>query len=348
MKKIALIGCGHVVFGKHREAYENLKDRIRPWVICDPSSSASRPMREWAEIPDERYVTRLEDLDHFQDEIDAAVVATPVNVHSTAVNYAMGLGWDVLCEKPLAKDLLEVDRMLKEAERLGRRLGVIHNIRYAGIVHDTCDYIQKGHIGEVKLVQGHAQSQPWTGKEWRSDASQGGAGHFFDCLYHEIYCARAVIQSPIRRVYGVCATLGAASISVEDVMLCIMEFGNGSLASFQDVKAFPETAPKLFASYGSKGAVIREIPSQDDRYVHHGEQRHPLPKHPESTTHGTTGVFKRFLNSMDTDTTLPYEIDAAGDGRENIRVVFAAYESARSGKPIDMRTWNMRKREEKF
>ncbi len=342
MKKAALIGAGGVVFGKHREAYSALKDQIEIHIICDPSSDASAPMREWAGIPAERYVQSLNDLAVFKDEIDFAVVATPVKYHKSAVEAALTLGWDVLCEKPLAMSIAEVDAMLDCAEANNCRLGVMHNIRFSGEVHDTVAYIQAGNIGKVKLVKGHSFSKPWSGKEWRSDASQGGAGHFFDCLYHEIYCARAVIDSPITRVAATNAVLGNMPLSVEDVMLCHMEFDNGALASFEDVKAFPEVAPAMFATFGSEGAVVRMIPSPDNLHVLRGRERLPLPVDPASTEHGTLGVMQRFIDAIGAGQPLPYEIDAGGDGRENLRVVWAAYESAKTGHGIDMKNWNIR------
>lgn len=343
MKKVALIGAGGVVFGKHTEAYAALSERMQPWVVCDPSIEGSLKMREWAKIPDARYVQDLSGLDAFRDEVDLAVVATPVKYHQAAVEYALGLGWDVLCEKPLAMSIEEVDSMIDCAEAGQRRLGVIHNIYFMSEVRDTNAFIRNGHIGEVKFVQGHSHSQPWSGKEWRSDASMGGKGHFFDCLYHEIYCARSCIGSPISRVHAVEARLGQVPISVEDMLLCTMEFENGALASFQDVKAFPELAPAVFAAYGTEGAVIRTIPSADRLYVYRGKERSELPVDPESSEEGTLGVFSRFIDAMESGGPLPYEIDAAGDGRENLRVIYAAYESAATGNPVDMRTWRIRR-----
>ncbi len=56
MKKAAIIGAGGVGFGKHREASSALKNQIEILIVCDPSSEASAPMREWAGIPAVRMI----------------------------------------------------------------------------------------------------------------------------------------------------------------------------------------------------------------------------------------------------------------------------------------------------
>src|SRR5436305_10024351 len=61
---------------------------------------------------------------------DAVVVATPHHAHLPVARAALAAGADVLIEKPLAPTLDGVPDFLSEAERLGRRVRVVCNMRF--------------------------------------------------------------------------------------------------------------------------------------------------------------------------------------------------------------------------
>lgn len=334
--RVALIGVGGVVMSKHLEAYEKLKGYILPSVICDPSEDNRNMAAQRFGISNERCVASLDELAQFKDEIDFVVIATPVNVHLACVQRAAELGWNVLCEKPLAMNLAEVDLMIRATTDANILFGVIHNLYFMNITGDCLASIRSGQLGEIRLVRCESHSDAWKPGEWRAKKELAGFGHFFDCLYHELYLTHAAIGSPITRVYAQTANLVCNDITVEDTVLCLLEFANGAMASLQDCKAFHGRGVSVFETHGTKGSIVRNIPvSQDRRWLFTDSGAEIVPP-VETSSGGNVGVFKLFAEALLTKKPLPREIDAAVDGRENLRILLAAYESGETHTPVSL------------
>jgi len=102
--------------------------------------------------------------------------------------------------------------------------------------------IGAGGVVKVKHVDAYAALAkrlcPWVICDPSDANRQWAATHFFDCLYHELYLTRAAIGAPVTRVYAQVANLTCHDITVEDTVLCLLEFANGAMAVLQDCKAF--------------------------------------------------------------------------------------------------------------
>jgi predicted dehydrogenase len=82
-------------------------------------------------------------------DIDAVVVATPVQSHFKLVQGALRSGKDVLCEKPLAMDSREAQALARLARRNRRLLMVGHVFLYnPGTLH-LKDTIDRGELGRI-------------------------------------------------------------------------------------------------------------------------------------------------------------------------------------------------------
>jgi len=332
--KGALIGAGGVVMCKHLEAYDALGERVWPWVICDPSEANRRRAAQRLGVPPERCVATLAELAPFRDDIDCAVVAAPVAAHLQCVEAAARLGWDVLCEKPLAMNLAEADAMIRATRDAGVAFGVVHNLYYMAITGDCLAAIREGHLGDVRLVRCESHSDAWKPGEWRANKDIAGFGHFFDCLYHELYLARAAVGAPVVRVYAQVTNLVCHDITVEDTVLCLLEFANGAMASLQDCKAFKGRGVSVFETHGTKGSIVRNLPVPTDRRWLVSDDGVQVVSPAGTSSGGDVGVFRAFFDAVAQGTALPSEIDAAADGRENLRVLMAVYESGATHAPV--------------
>ena len=63
-------------------------------------------------------------------EIDAVSICTANNAHAEMTVAALRAGKHVLCEKPMAMSMEECESMVKEAERVGKKLMIGHNQRF--------------------------------------------------------------------------------------------------------------------------------------------------------------------------------------------------------------------------
>ncbi len=63
-------------------------------------------------------------------DTDIIVVCTPPNLHAPICIAAMENGKHVLCEKPLAPDIIQANQMVQVAERQKVRLQCVFNLRF--------------------------------------------------------------------------------------------------------------------------------------------------------------------------------------------------------------------------
>jgi predicted dehydrogenase len=112
-------------------------------------------------------------------DVAAVTIATPPHTHAVLTLKALAAGKHVLCEKPLARDAVEADTMLRAA----REAGLVHLVgaefRWATGQRLAARVIADGAIGEPRLATFLLHIPLLAGSDaevpsWWSDASQGG------------------------------------------------------------------------------------------------------------------------------------------------------------------------------
>jgi predicted dehydrogenase len=86
------------------------------------------------------------------DEIDAAVVATPVSTHFPIAKALMEAGKHVLVEKPMAGSVAEATALVELAESRGLTLMTGHTFVYTAAVNKMKDLISSGELGHIYYV----------------------------------------------------------------------------------------------------------------------------------------------------------------------------------------------------
>jgi predicted dehydrogenase len=119
------------------------------------------------------------------DGIEAVAIVTPNNVHFPAAKAFLDAGIHVICDKPLTATLAEAKKLAALVGKTGRVFVLTHNYTAYPMVRQARDMIQKGQLGDIRIVQAE-YPQDWltedlaaTGQKqasWRSDPKQSGAG----------------------------------------------------------------------------------------------------------------------------------------------------------------------------
>lgn len=68
--------------------------------------------------------------DEVPDSFDSVIVASPTAMHAEHCLQFMSYNVPILCEKPLSKDIGEVERVCEEAARRGVQLDMVNQYRY--------------------------------------------------------------------------------------------------------------------------------------------------------------------------------------------------------------------------
>lgn len=107
------------------------------------------------------------------DGIDAVVIATPPDTHLAIAEAFLSAGIDVICEKPLTKDLAEADRLTKTVADSGRLLVLTHCYTGYPMVREARAIVRSGRLGPIRLVEAQfAGGDPGVAREPEDPATR--------------------------------------------------------------------------------------------------------------------------------------------------------------------------------
>jgi predicted dehydrogenase len=144
--KVGIIGTGGIS-GVHNSGYVK-SGLAEVYAICDIQPDVLAAKGEAYNVPEERRFLDHRDLLKL-DEIDAVSVCTPNKSHCEITVNAFKAGKHVLCEKPMAMNPREAQKMNDAADKAGKKLqiGLMHRFRPdAGYIHDLA---ADGVLGDV-------------------------------------------------------------------------------------------------------------------------------------------------------------------------------------------------------
>ena len=122
-RQIAVMGLGEAGLGIHLPALAGLRD-VTVIGVCDPDPGRREAARQRWRVP---ALETAEELLSLGPEL--VVVATPPALHAAHVHACLQAGAHVVCEKPLAGSLAEVDGIAEAARRAGRVVVPNHEFR---------------------------------------------------------------------------------------------------------------------------------------------------------------------------------------------------------------------------
>ena len=158
--RAALIGCGGMS-KSHLPALIEVPE-IDVVAICDIDEERLNAIGDLFNV-ENRYIDYHAML--AAEKPDIVAIATQGPQHCAATVAAAEHGAHVLCEKPMALDLAEADRMIDACERAGVKLAINHQATVRPSLKRMRDMIENGDIGDVILVRGNNKSGRKAGNE---------------------------------------------------------------------------------------------------------------------------------------------------------------------------------------
>ena len=126
--KIGIIGCGGIANGKHMPALKRIKE-VEMVAFCDIIPERAEKAANKFGTPDAKVYTDYKEL--LKDKsIDVVHVLTPNREHSFITVDALESGKHVMCEKPMAINSAEAQKMLDAARRTGKKLTIGYQNRF--------------------------------------------------------------------------------------------------------------------------------------------------------------------------------------------------------------------------
>jgi predicted dehydrogenase len=246
-----LIGCGDIA---RKRVAPALRDSEQCELVAVSRARHDLAASFAAEFGAKRWYAEWRDLLR-DDEIEAVYIATPVHLHATQAIAAAEAGKHVLCEKPMAMDVSECDRMIETAQTRGVKLGVAYYRRFYPVVERIKEIIKSGEIGVPALAQIEAfewfDPAPGDSRSWLLQKQVAGGGPMFDFGCHRIEVLLNIF-GPTNEVKALLANT-VFDREVEDTAAALFRFAGGACAVLSVTHAAAEAKDTLniFGSLGS-------------------------------------------------------------------------------------------------
>ena len=198
MLKVGIIGAGHIS-KQHIEAYKK-NPECELAAIADLNGDLARQTAETYHIP--AYYTDYHKL--LEDpQIDAVSIVTPTFTHCDIVIDALKAGKKCLCEKPPARTLAEVERVVKTAEETGAFLMWAFVARFHPETKMLKEYIDAGNLGKIYHAEALRLMRYALISGWFLNKEKSGGGALIDNAIHEIDVAMYLMGYPkVKNVLG--------------------------------------------------------------------------------------------------------------------------------------------------
>jgi predicted dehydrogenase len=254
MKKINIGLVGYGFMGRaHSNAYLSVsqffdltRQPVLKAVVGRDAEKVKRFAHKWG------YESSYTDWRRLVEDpaIDVIDIAAPNDMHAEIAIAAAQAGKTILCEKPLARNLEEAQRMLDAVKNAGVRTMVWYNYRRIPAVTLAKQVVASGKLGRIfhyraKFLQDWTISAdvPQGGAAlWRLDSAVAGSGVTGDLLAHcidtaiwlngEMDSVSAATETFIKeRKHNL--TGKTEAVGIDDASAFLTRFTNGSLGVFE-------------------------------------------------------------------------------------------------------------------
>ena len=148
--RVGIIGCGGIG-GNYATAFQQLHDRTTVVAACDILEEKVNAFVEQFEIPsaytDMHQMLRKEGLDivgvttHNREHVEPTIAAAQAGAKA------------VLCEKPMALNMGDADRVIEACERSGTKLAIDHTMRFEPNWQRVKQMVDEGVIGKLLHIE---------------------------------------------------------------------------------------------------------------------------------------------------------------------------------------------------
>jgi predicted dehydrogenase len=294
--RCAVIGMGRSGKDIHaRFISEELSDRFELVAVVDPLPKRRENAKTVFGCDTYADYSQLFD----RNDIDLVIIATPTNLHCKISVSLMESGFDVICDKPAANTVSEIDKMIETKNRTGKRLMIFQNWALGLGTLKIEEIVKSGVLGRIVQTTIHMNDfrRRW---DWQTVLKFGG-GNIFNKGSHAIDFAMHLldIKKVPEKVYAVMDIVNAAG-DADDYTKIVFETENCKTVDIElsNAEAFSDQSIRVQGENGSLLCIERDQVKW--RYLLSGEnQKHELDTTPIVNDEGEPAYCKETIKWHD-------------------------------------------------
>lgn len=328
MIAVGLVGLGEI--GQHHLAAIRDSEHANLAAVCDADLALARrdaPAGAAAFAGAEEMLAA--------GGLDAVSVCLPHHLHLPVGLAVLRAGCDLLVEKPMAISTDACDELIAAAAEAGRRIAVSHNQLFYEPHRRLIELLDSGELGAPRTLRARLGVGGKYGA-WRADPVAAGGGLLIDAGAHRVYLLRR-LGGPVSAVSAVMDAPGE-----EDRLSVTLRFASGALGTIDAAYHGPEGVfddrVEVFAARG-----LAEVAGCEAYFEGFATDGPRLRVWRDGGWHGhrAEGSWQQSvrdsvhaaLRALDGDGAPPVD---GGAGRDCVALIEAAYESARSGRVVEL------------
>lgn len=355
---VAFVGCGGMA-AHYLGVYRDL-DWVRVVTCIDTDLESAKRA---AEIAGCDATATAEYSAALADNVDAVIVSTPNWLHRPQAIAAIEAGKHVLLQKPVAASLVDAEAIGAAAGRSTRTVGLYMSYFDQPLVHDLRDMVVQGWLGD--MVHGYARLMHGGGMMWSTESLKGnhtwrgslletGGGCFIQLAVHYVHIFEWISGAKVMRATGITRNLHCPGLEGEDLAVAILEMDSGALITLDTAWC---AAGEELAVHGTRGTFHY----RDSKRLSLSSNTGPFEGRAARYSGGLTPAFggprgeeqrmevrppafddianplnqhRAFLEAVREGRPAPVSI---ASGVHDMRVVMAAYESASTGRAVEVK-----------
>ncbi|MBN1293333.1 MAG: Gfo/Idh/MocA family oxidoreductase [Candidatus Latescibacteria bacterium] len=240
LKRFALLGAAGYIAPRHLQAIKDSENTLV--AACDPNDSVGILDRYFSDVQFfkefERFDRHVEKLRRKGAPINYVSICSPNYLHDAHIRFAMRVGADAICEKPLVLNPWNLDALAELEQEFGKRINTILQLRVHPVLIKLRQQVWKEKREKKRNViltyitsRGDWYLVSWKGQLDRSGGLATNIGiHFFDLLiwlFGPVQYSEVHVNEP-RKTGGYLELLGATvqwllSIDRQDLPLTALE-----------------------------------------------------------------------------------------------------------------------------
>ncbi|MBI1773842.1 MAG: inositol 2-dehydrogenase [Proteobacteria bacterium] len=270
--------------------------------------------------------------------LDAVVICTPPRTHAAIIEAAAKAGKAVFCEKPIDLDLAKVDACGQILSRTGVPFFVGFNRRFDPTHKAMREAIAKGDIGHPEMLVISSRDPEISPPDYVAAMPYG---IFYDTMIHDFDMLRWLTGREPIEVYARTAVMLDQKINPvrdPDTAMVVLTMDDGALvhvnSSFRAVYGYDQR----IEAFGEKGMLIsrNQQPTGLERHGADGIRQDPLHYFfIQRYAAAYASELDDFIQTVDGKRAVSIGFE---DGRRALAIAYAAMESAKSGRPVSLKT----------
>lgn len=325
--RYAVVGLGHIAQVAVLPAFAHVKNSELVGLI----SGSEQKLRVLGKRYGVKNTWSYEDYREClqNEEIDAVYIALPNDLHHRFAVEAAQAGVHVLCEKPLAVTTRDCEEMIRAAKKNRVKLMTAYRLHFEETNLRAAELIASGKIGEPRYFNSCFSYVLTDENNIRVQRKRGG-GTLYDIGIYCLNAARYIFRAEPVEVFAMSASSGGIFTEVDEMTACVLRFPDDRLATF--TASFGGEDVDYYEVVGTKGS-LRVEPAFE--YVGELSWKLNIGEKETERTFAARDQFGAEISYFSDCILKNREPEPSGDeGRIDVRIIEALYESAKKRSPV--------------